>query len=84
MGVVTVGQQRHGLRTAHGPHLLHSQQLAGRQDGGVRPTAELACGGDATTSEDTPASCAGTTFMITLEGYTALPPGTYRPRVPQG
>ena len=41
VGVVTVGQQRHGLRTAHGPHLLHSQQLAGRQDGGVRPTAEL-------------------------------------------
>ena len=38
-----------------------------------------ACGGDATTSEDTPASCAGTTFIITLEGYTALPPGTYSP-----
>ena len=41
MGVVTVGQQRHGLRAAHGPHLLHSQQLAGRQDGGVWPTAKL-------------------------------------------
>ena len=27
-----------------------------------------ACGGDATTSDSTPAACAGTTFMITLDG----------------
>src|SRR6202012_2624377 len=38
-----------------------------------------ACGGLATTSEPTPAACAGTTFITTLDGYTAFPPGTYRP-----
>ena len=27
----------------------------------------------------TPAIWAGTTFITTLEGYTASPPGTYRP-----
>src|SRR6201999_895631 len=27
----------------------------------------------------TPATCAGTTFITTLDGYTALPPGTYSP-----
>ena len=31
------------------------------------------------TSDSTPAIWAGTTFITTLEGYTALPPGTYRP-----
>ena len=47
-------------------------ELAARQ-------AELALaahGGDATTRERQPASWAGTTFMMTLDGYTALPPGT--------
>src|SRR5689334_16425094 len=33
-------------------------------------------GGEATASEPTPAIWAGTTFMTTLEGYTARPPGT--------
>src|ERR1700722_7079849 len=40
---------------------------------------DWACGGLATASEPTPAACAGTTFITTLDGYTALPPGTYRP-----
>lgn len=30
-------------------------------------------------SSGTPATFAGTAFMITVEGYAALPPGTYRP-----
>ena len=28
---------------------------------------------------DTPATCAGTTFITTLDGYSASPPGTYSP-----
>lgn len=32
-------------------------------------------GGEASAIEPTPASCAGTTFMITEDGYTARPPG---------
>src|SRR6516165_5868670 len=38
-----------------------------------------ACGGVATTRDPTPAIWAGTTFITTLDGYTALPPGTYSP-----
>ena len=34
------------------------------------------CGGEQTIREATPAVWAGTTFMTTLEGYTASPPGT--------
>ena len=37
------------------------------------------CGGEATAIEATPATWAGTTFMITLEASAARPPGTYRP-----
>src|SRR5699024_12100033 len=37
------------------------------------------CGGDATTKVEAPASWAGTVFIMTDEGYTALPPGTYSP-----
>ena len=43
----------------------------------MRPKS--ACGGEATTSDSTPAASAGMTFMSTDDGYTALPPGTYRP-----
>src|SRR5690606_40337158 len=37
------------------------------------------CGGEATAMDVTPAACAATTFMTTELGYTASPPGTYRP-----
>ena len=37
------------------------------------------CGGEATAIEATPATWAGTTFMITLEARAARPPGTYSP-----
>ena len=37
------------------------------------------CGGDASTICSTPAIWAGTTFITTELGSTALPPGTYRP-----
>src|SRR5947207_7372200 len=37
------------------------------------------CGGLATARDSTPATWAGTTFMTTDDGYTASPPGTYRP-----
>src|SRR5215213_3020777 len=38
-----------------------------------------ACGGEASASDSTPATCAGTTFITTLDGYATRPPGTYRP-----
>ena len=37
------------------------------------------CGGEVTAIARTPATCAGTTFITTLEGYSARPPGTYSP-----
>ena len=40
-----VREQRHCLRPADGPDLLHAQQLAGRQHGRVRPAALLRRGG---------------------------------------
>ncbi len=46
----------------------------------MRQTAEVGfCGGEAMTRDSTSAACAGTTFITTDDGYTALPPGTYRP-----
>ena len=42
-----------------------------------RPSAVF--GGVAMASDSTPAAWAGTAFMMTELGYTALPPGTYRP-----
>src|SRR3990170_5061719 len=42
------------------------------------------CGGEASATDDTPATRAGTTFMTTLDGYTALPPGTYSPTLSIG
>ena len=38
--------------------------------------ANSSCGGEATAIEATPATWAGTTFMITLEASGAKPPGT--------
>src|SRR6476620_10531078 len=37
------------------------------------------CGGEATARDGTPATCAGTTFMTTLDARGARPPGTYSP-----
>src|SRR4029450_3732091 len=42
------------------------------------------CGGDATASEPTPATCAGTTFITPLDASGARPPGTYSPTRPTG
>src|SRR5262245_14580574 len=42
------------------------------------------CGGDATASDSTPATWAGTTFMTTLDASGARPPGTYSPTRPTG
>ena len=64
-----VGQQRDGLGAADGPYLVDAQQRGRGQDRRVRQSVELAaCGGLAITSESTPAVCAGTTFMTTLDG----------------
>jgi hypothetical protein len=38
--------------------------------------ANSSCGGEANAIEATPATWAGTTFMITLEARGANPPGT--------
>ena len=43
-----------------------------------RPPKSI-CGGEASAIEGTPATFAGTTFMITLEASGASPPGTYKP-----
>ncbi len=43
------------------------------------PSELLRLGGVAMARDSTPAAWAGTTFMMTELGYTALPPGTYRP-----
>ncbi len=64
--------------TAHTSSTPSSAPAAARIVGCGRPP-NAACGGDATTSDSTPAACAGTTFITTDDGYTALPPGTYRP-----
>jgi hypothetical protein len=58
--------------TAWAPPAAHtsstpSSAAAARTVGCGRPPCS-ACGGDTSTSEATPASCAGTTFMTTLEG----------------
>src|ERR671921_2362042 len=37
------------------------------------------CGEDVSAIEPTPATCAGTTFMTTLDTSGATPPGTYSP-----
>jgi hypothetical protein len=37
------------------------------------------CAGEASATDDTLATWAGTTFITTLEKYAALPPGTYKP-----
>ena len=56
------------------PRSAHAAKIVGC---GNPPNAF--CGGDATAIDETLAICAGTTFITTLLGYTARPPGTYRP-----
>ena len=47
--------------------LMPSRAQAASTDGCGRPPRP-ACGGEATATEPTPATCAGTTFMTTEEG----------------
>ena len=64
-----VGEHRDRLGAADRVDLVDAEQRARGQHGGVRQAAEVAvCGGDATASESTPATCAGTTFITTLDG----------------
>src|SRR5687768_13789279 len=63
--------------TAH-TSSMPSSAAAARTAGCGRPP-NSACGGEHTTSDSTPAICAGTTFMTTVDGYMARPPGAYRP-----
>src|SRR5947209_17966321 len=55
-----------------------SSAQAARIVGCGRPPNSF-CAGEKTAIDATPATCAGTTFMTTLDGYTARPPGTYSP-----
>ncbi len=68
-----VRQQRHRLGPADRPYLVDAEQPGGGQDRRVRQAFKRserpsACGGLAITSEPTPAVCAGTTFITTLDG----------------
>src|SRR5882757_11332022 len=60
--------------TSSTPSNSHAARIAGCGN-----PANSFCGGEHTAIELTPATCAGTTFMTTLDGYTARPPGTYSP-----
>src|SRR3954468_13947524 len=57
---------------------MPSSAHAARTPGSGRPPWSR-CGGEATAIEPTPAICAGTTFITTLESSGANPPGTYSP-----
>ena len=77
LGVVAAVRE-HGdrLGAADGVHLVDAEQRAGGEHPGVRQAAVSLCGGLATASEPTPATWAGTTFITTVHGYIASPPGT--------
>ena len=50
-------------------HLVHAEQRAGGQHGRMRQAALVApAAGEATATDGTPATWAGTTFMTTDEG----------------
>src|SRR3954449_2061400 len=55
-----------------------SNAHAARTPGSGRPPWSR-CGGEATAIDSTPAICAGTTFITTLDSSGASPPGTYSP-----
>ena len=65
---VAVGGQRDRLRAADGVHLVDAEQGARGEDRRVRPAAELLLRGENTAIDSTPATCAGTTFITTLDG----------------
>ncbi len=65
--------------TSSTPSSAHSARMLGC---GSPPKSF--CGGLATAIDATPAACAGTTFMMTLDASGARPPGTYRPTRPTG
>src|SRR6478735_12627772 len=60
-----------------------SSAQAARIVGCGRPL-NSACGGEASAIDRTPATCAGTTFISTLDTSGASPPGTYSPTRPTG
>ena len=57
---------------------MPSSAHAARMVGCGQPSLSV-CGGLTTAMDSTPATLAGTTFITTLDGYTARPPGTYNP-----
>ena len=67
-GLGAVREHRDGLGAAGRVHLVDAEQRAGGEDRGVRQAAELLLGGEASAIDSTPASWAGTTFMITEDG----------------
>src|SRR3954454_1263811 len=69
--------------TSSTPSSAHAARIVGLGRP-TNPGGFSRCAGLVTATEPTPASWAGTTFMTTLLGYTARPPGTYRPTRPTG
>ena len=75
-----VGEHRDRLRPADRVDLVDPQQRARRQHGRVRPAAELRLRRRGRPrSSPTPATCAGTTFMTTLDGIGDQPAGHVQP-----
>ena len=73
-------QQRDPLRAAGRVDLVDAEQRTGGQARSRSGQPSLSrCGGEVTAIARTPATCAGTTFITTLDGYSARPPGTYSP-----
>ena len=73
-GLGAVGKGGHGLGAAHGPHLIDRRAAQAVPASPGRPCHRPAPG-VATAIEATPATWAGTTVMISVEGSGARPPG---------
>jgi hypothetical protein len=72
-----VGEHRDRLGAADGVDLVDAEQRARRQDRRVRQARRSpSAAGWSARSSSTPATCAGTTFISTLETSGARPPGT--------
>ncbi len=65
---IAVGGQRDRLRPAGCVDLGDAEQRARGECCRVRTAVELFCGGVKTATDSTPATCAGTTFITTLDG----------------
>jgi hypothetical protein len=70
--------REHGdrLGAADGVDVKDTEQAAQARMLGCGNPPNSRCGGDATAIDATPASWAGTRFMITLDASGASPPGT--------